>query len=138
VWISAALNWLSGRFHWVTGPSKNSELFLKLLGELRRTYRCYRRLHLALDNDSSHTSRLVESYVDRCGGRIELHPLPTRCPESNPVELIWWGLHEAVTRNHCCPDLAAVLEFAERYLAEKQPFHLHLGEVYRKLQRSPP
>jgi len=138
VWICGALNWLSGRFHWVSGPSKNSELFLKLLTELRRTYRCYRCLHLALDNDSSHTSGTVKAYVDESGERIQLHPLPARSPESNPVELIWWGLHEAVTRNHRCPELTEVLEFAERYLEEKQPFNLHLGKVYRKLQRSPP
>lgn len=113
-------------------------MFLKLLEELCRTYRCYRRLHLALDNDRSHTSGAVKGYVDGCGERIQLHPLPTRCPESKPVELIWWGLHEAVTRDHRCGELAALLKFAERYLEEKQPFHLHLGEVYRQLQRSPP
>ena len=33
VWLSGALNWRTGRFHWVAGESKNSELFLKLLAE---------------------------------------------------------------------------------------------------------
>jgi putative transposase len=60
VWISGALNFRTGRFHWVTGERKNDELFMKLLEWLRRTYRCHNHLHLAVDNDSSHTSKRVE------------------------------------------------------------------------------
>ena len=39
------------------------------------------------------------------GGRVRLHPLPSWSPESNPVELVWWSLHEAVSRNHECAGL---------------------------------
>ena len=60
VWISGALNFCTGRFHWVVGERKNDELFMKLLDQLRRTYRCHKRLHLAIDNDGSHTSKRVE------------------------------------------------------------------------------
>jgi hypothetical protein len=35
-------------------------------------------------------------------GRVVLHYLPTRAPEENPVERVFWRLHEAVTRNHRC------------------------------------
>lgn len=52
VWISGALRWSTGCFHWVTGERKNDELFLKLLEELRSTYRSDRqRLELAVNND---------------------------------------------------------------------------------------
>jgi putative transposase len=138
VWILGALNFRTGRFYWVSGPNKNSELFLKLLKELRRLYRCYPKLHLAVDNDASHTSKQVEEYLCRSTERLELHPLPARSPQSNPVELIWWGLHEAVSRNHRCEDLTELLDFAELYLQERQPFHLRLGEDYRRLERVPP
>jgi hypothetical protein len=57
VWISGALNFSTGRLHWVRGDRKNDELFMELLDQLRRTYRCHRQLHLATDNDSSHTSK---------------------------------------------------------------------------------
>ena len=100
VWISGALNFRTGGFHWVSGERKNEELFIKLLDQLRRTYRCHRELHLAVDNDASHTSKRVERYVEDSGGGIRLHPLPSWSPESNPVELVWWSLHEAVSRNH--------------------------------------
>jgi transposase len=138
VWISGALNFRTGSFHWVTGERKNDELFMKLLDRLRRIYRCHRQLHLAVDNDSSHTSKRTQRYLEDRRGRIQLHPLPSWSPESNPVELIWWGLHEAVSRNHNCEDLGDLVRFAEGYLRERQPFRLRLGELYDQLERSPP
>jgi transposase len=138
VWISGALDFKTGRLHWVTGERKDGELFMKLLDKLRRTYRCHKELHLAVDNDGSHTSKRIEKYVEDSGGRIHLHPLPSWSPESNPVELVWWSLHEAVSRNHGCEGLDDLVEFAEGYLKERQPFMLKLGEVYGQLERSPP
>jgi putative transposase len=138
VWISGALNFKTGRFHWVRGERKNGELFIELLEKLRRTYRCHKELHLAVDNDASHASGRVENYVEDSSGRIRLHPLPSWSPESNPVELVWWSLHEAVSRNHGCEHLDDLVEFAEGYLEERQPFIMKLGEVYEHLERPPP
>ena len=91
-----------------------------------------------MDNDSSHASGRVEEYVKGSSGRIRLHPLPSWSPESNPVELVWWSLHEAVSRNHQCGGVDDLVEFAEGYLKERQPLMLKLGEVYEQLERSPP
>jgi putative transposase len=138
VWISGALNFATGSFHWVSGKRKDGELFIGLLDHLRRTYRCHKHLHLAVDNDASHTGKRVRKYVEDSGGRVRLHPLPSWSPESNPVELVWWSVHEAVSRNHECEGLEDLVEFAEGYLKERQPFRLRLGEVYDQLQRPPP
>jgi transposase len=137
VWISGALEFSTGRFRWVVGERKNDELFLKLLGELRRIY-AHQRLELAVDNDASHTSKRVKRYVEDSGGGLSLHPLPAWSPLSNLVELVWWSLHEAVSRNHQCKDLSELVGFAEDYLEESQPFHLRLGEDYKRLERTPP
>jgi putative transposase len=137
VWISGALEFSTGSFHWVSGERKNDELFLKLLGELRRIYD-HQPLELAVDNDASHTSKRVKRYVEDSGGGLRLHPLPAWNPQSNPVELVWWSLHEAVSRNHQCQHLSELVGFAEGYLEERQPFHLQLGEDYKRLERSPP
>src|SRR5215218_6573263 len=72
------------------------------------------------------------------GVRIRLYPLPSWSPESNPVEVVWWSLHEAVGRNHECAGLDDLVELAEGYLEEGQPFRLKLGEVYDRLERPPP
>jgi putative transposase len=76
--------------------------------------------------------------VEDSGGRVNLHPLPSWSPESNPVEVVWWSLHEAVSRNHECTGLDDLVEFAEGYLEERQPFKPKLGEVYDRLERPPP
>ena len=138
VWISGALNFKTGRFHWVSGERRDGELFIKLLDKLRRTYRCHKQLHLATDNDGSHLSKLVKKYVEDSAGRVNLHPLPSWSPESNPVELVWWSMHEAVSRNHECAGLDELVGFAEDYLEERQPFRPKLGEVYERLERPPP
>ena len=65
VWISGALQWSTGHFHWVSAERKNDELFMKLLEELRSTYRSQQRLELAVDNDASHTSNRVKGYVGK-------------------------------------------------------------------------
>jgi transposase len=138
VWISGALNFKTGRLHWVSGERTDGELFIKLLDKLRRTYRCHKELHLAVDNDGSHLSKRVEEYMEDSGGRVRLHRLPSWSPESNPVELVWWSLHEAVSRNHECRGLDDLVELAEGYLEERQPFGSKLGEVYDRLERPPP
>jgi putative transposase len=138
VWISGALNFKTGRLHWVAGERRNDELFIRLLDHLRKIYRCHKELRLATDNDSSHTSKRVRKYVEDSAGRIRLYPLPSWSPESNPVEVVWWSLHEAVSRNHECAGLDDLVELAEDYLEERQPFRLKLGEVYDHLERPPP
>ena len=67
VWISGALNFATGRLHWVSGERRNDELFVRLLDKLRRIYRCHKELHLATDNDASHTSKRVKEYVEDSG-----------------------------------------------------------------------
>jgi transposase len=67
VWISGALQWSTGCFHWVRAERKNGELFMKLLEELGRIYPSNnkQRLELAVDNDSSHTSGRIKEYVGK-------------------------------------------------------------------------
>jgi hypothetical protein len=43
-----------------------------------------------------------------------------------------------ISRNHRCEELSDLVEFAEGYLEERQPFRLKLGEDYKQLERSPP
>jgi hypothetical protein len=75
VWISGALNFKTGRLHWVRAERKNEELFIELLDQSRRTYRCHRELHLAVDNDASHTSKRVETYMEDSGASVCTHCL---------------------------------------------------------------
>ena len=86
----------------VSAPMKrrNSEQFIAHLADLCRRLRRWKVIHVICDNAIFHKSRAVKAWVARQGGRIVLHYLPTRAPEENPVERVFWRLHEAITRNH--------------------------------------
>jgi len=86
----------------VSAPMKrrNSEQFIAHLADLCRRLRRWKVIHVICDNAMFHKSRVVQAWVARQGGRIVLHYLPTRAPEENPVERVFWRLHEAITRNH--------------------------------------
>jgi transposase len=117
---------LAGSLHWRTGRlilsppgmRRNSELFLAHLDDLRRHLRCYRVIHVVCDNARFHDCRKVRDYLAQCGGRIVLHYLPKYAPETNPIERVWWHLHDTITRNHRCRSidelLAAVYAWIER------------------------
>jgi transposase len=81
---------------------KNSELFLALLEQLRRSHPQARRIHLILDNYAIHSSRRVQKYLRSCGDLFVLHFLPPYSPEHNRIERLWRELHANVTRNHRC------------------------------------
>jgi len=108
---------LAGSLHWRTGrlllsaPARrrNAALFIAHLDDLRRHLRGYRVIHVACDNASFHDCRAVRDFLARHRGRIVLHYLPKYAPETNPIERIWWHLHETITRNHRCRTIEELL-----------------------------
>ncbi len=108
---------MAGSLHWRTGrlllsaPARrrNAALFIAHLDDLRRQLRGYRVIHVVCDNASFHGCRAVREFLARNPGRIELHYLPKYAPETNPIERIWWHLHETITRNHRCRTIEELL-----------------------------
>lgn len=109
---------LAGSLVWRTGTllvsaaggRRNTDLFLGHLDDLRRRLRCYRVIHVICDNAPFHGGRRVREYLSRWGHRVKLHYLPKYAPETNPIERIWWRLHETLTRNHRCRDIEQLLD----------------------------
>lgn len=99
---------------------RNSEQFIAHLNDLRRRLRCYKVIHVICDNAKFHTSKAVQQWVKEQGGRIVLHFLPTRAPEENPVERIFWRLHEAITRNHRCKTIEELIHQANNWMENPQ------------------
>ena len=91
------------------GRRRNAELFVAHLDDLRRRMRSFRKIHVICDNASFHRSRRVREYLAVWGHRIELHYLPKYAPETNPIERVWWQLHETLTRNHKCATIDELL-----------------------------
>jgi transposase len=65
------------------------------------------------------------------GQRVALHYLPAYSPETNPVERVWWRLHEAVTRNHRCRTMDELLELTFDWFATRARFRVET-QVYRE------
>lgn len=102
-YIYGSLSWRTGRLHLSEAcRRRNSEFFIQHLDDLRRQLRGYRHIHVICDNASFHSSRLVQKYLAGQSHRFTIHFLPAYAPESNPIERVWWHMHEMVTRNHKC------------------------------------
>lgn len=121
---------LAGSLHWRTGrlilspPGKrrNAELFVAHLDDLRGRLRCYRVIHVVCDNARFHNCRKTQEYLERWGDRIQLHYLPKYAPETNPIERVWWHLHETLTRNHRCQTLDELLDQVHEWTERQRNF----------------
>jgi transposase len=92
------------------GVRRNTQLFLGHLEDLCRRLRAWKTIHVICDNAGFHKSRQVRQWLAARQGRVVLHYLPTRAPEENRIERIFWRLHETVTRNHRCQSIDELLQ----------------------------
>src|SRR5262245_61678400 len=133
-YLAGSVNWRTGALIITEGPKRDGELFVRHLDELRRRLRRYQVIHVICDNGRFHKAarcRKVREYLGRWGHRVKLHYLPVYAPETNPIERLWWHLHEEVTRNHRCRTLEELLELTFAWLENRSPFEIE-GSVYPK------
>ena len=131
--------YLAGSLNWRTGAllvtesfpkeGRSAALFVRHLDELRRHLLRYRKIHVICDNARSHTCRLVQQYLRQWGHRVVLHYLPKYAPDTNPIERVWWHLHEEITRCHRCQSLEELLDLVFAWLQQRAPFAVE-GSVY--------
>jgi transposase len=132
---------LAGSLHWRTGrlllsaPGKqrNAALFLAHLDDLRRQLRSYRVIHVVCDNAKFHDCRAVRDYLAQHGHRLVLHFLPKYAPETNPIERVWWHLHETITRNHRWQSIDELLSQVTDWAQAQKTFYLQtasFADVY--------
>ncbi|MBV8297536.1 MAG: IS630 family transposase [Acidimicrobiia bacterium] len=131
--------YLSGSIHWRTGQvfltegkpkqGRDTALFLAHLDELRSRLRRYRKIHVICDQAKCHTSEAVAIYLWEYRERIDLHLLPAYSPDCNPIERVWWHLHEEITRNHRCQTMKELLDLTFAWFRNKNPFQVE-GSVY--------
>jgi putative transposase len=134
--------YLAGSIHWRTGAVLRTEgrpkegrcaaLFCRHLDDLRRALRHYKVIHVVCDNVGTHTaagSKLVRAYLAEWGHRVKVHYLPKYAPDTNPIERVWWRLHEAVTRNHRCRTMDELLDRTFDWFEAHGPFRVR-SKVY--------
>ena len=127
-YLAGSLNWRTGEVILSeAGFKRDANLFLQHLDELRRRFRCYRRIHVICDNAIFHRPdrcKKVQEYMAKWGHRIVLHFLPTYAPETNPIERVWWHLHEEITRNHRCQNIEELLDLVFGWLSAAPYFDI--------------
>jgi putative transposase len=124
-YLAGSLHWRTGRlFVSEPGTQRNSVLFVRHLHDLRTKLRQYRHIHVICDNARFHNCRLVDKFLERWGHRISIHFLPKYAPETNPIERVWWHLHEEITRNHRCKTIEELVDLVFEWLKYKENFEI--------------
>ena len=135
-YLSGSMSWRSGELVVTEGTRRNAELFVRHLDDLRRSFRHYRRIHVVCDNARFHTvegSRLVRQYMAEQRDRTVLHYLPAYSSQDNPIERVWWHLHEEITRNHRCRSMEELVKLTFAWLDERGSFKIE-GGMYERLR----
>ena len=131
------MSWRTGELVVTEGTRRNAALFVAHLEDLRRRFRSCHRIHVICDNARFHTiagSLLVREYLAEHGDRIVLHYLPAYSPQDNPIERVWWHLHEEITRNHRCTSIDELVKLVTAWLEERGAFKIQ-GRMYERLRR---
>ena len=124
-YLAGSLNWRTGALLVTKGfpkQGRSAALFVRHLDDLRCQLLCYRKIHVLCDNARIHDCRLVQRYLQRWGHRLVLHFLPTYAPDTNPIERIWWHLHEEITRCHRCHTMEELLDLVFAWLQKRARF----------------
>ena len=135
-YLSGSMSWRSGELVVTEGTSRNAELFVRHLDDLRCRFRHYKKVYVICDNARFHTvkgSLVVRQYLMEHGDRIVLHYLPSYSPQDNPIERVWWHLHEQITRNHHCQCIGELLDLTMAWLDEHGAFKIE-GAMYQRLK----
>ncbi len=131
-YLAGSLNWRTGALITTRGPKRDGELFVRHLHDLRRRLRRYTKVHVICDNAWFHTDCwAVWEFVAKHGHRVVLHFLPKYAPDCNPIERVWWALHEQITRNHRCKDLDELVELVMGWLDDRKVFPVE-DKVYTR------
>ncbi len=127
-YLAGSLHWRTGLLIQTVGPKRDGALFVRHLHDLRRHLRCYKKIHVICDNAKfHHDCWAVWEFCYQYGDRVVLHFLPKYAPELNPIERVWWVLHDQITRNHQCPDLPELVALVLAWLADRKRFAIDMA-----------
>jgi hypothetical protein len=130
-YLAAALDHLSGHVISCVGERKTALLFIELLKALEAAYPAatHHRLYVVVDNYRIHKAKAVEQWL-ATHSRFELLLLPTYCPKANPIERVFWEVHDKCTRNHRRKQIGQLVGDVEQHLKVNGPWPYKLSEIY--------
>jgi transposase len=130
-YLAGALDHLSGSVVSCIGERKRAGLFLALLEALDEAYpaTAYSRLYVVVDNFRIHKAKAVAEWL-ATHRRIKLLFLPTYCPKANPIERVFWEVHDKCTRNHRRKQIGQLVGDVEQHLKVNGPWPYKLSAIY--------
>lgn len=130
-YLAGALDHLTGQVIQCVGGRKTAGLFLELLQAIEHGYpmTAYREVFVVLDNFSIHKAKVVRHWLEQ-HPRIKLIFLPTYCPQGNPIERLFWEVHDKCTRNHRRRKIEQVVGDVKTYLQEEGPWRYNVSQIY--------
>ena len=51
-------------------------------------------------------------------------------PETNPIERVWWHLHETITRNHRCRSIDELVALAYDWFTTNNNYYLDMRNTF--------
>jgi transposase len=130
-YIAGAYNPDTGDLITTEGPSKSSDLFIALLSALVVAFPDAGTIHLVLDNYIIHKSKKTQAALAKLHGKIKVYFLPPYCPMHNPIERVWWDVHEHVTRNHRHPSIDDLMTAVRGYVQLYDDQGVHAASLSR-------
>jgi transposase len=129
-YLAAALDWRTGEIRYVVGVGKNNFLFRQLLALLEES--CgpeIKTIYVVCDNYKIHKAQAVERWLEQ-HPRFERLWTPTYCPKANPIERVFWEVHDKCTRNHTRKQMWRLVGDVEQYLETEGPWPYELSKIY--------
>lgn len=120
-YLAGALNAVTGNVVWVEWKKKNSEIFIRLLAQLRKRYRRARKITLIADNYVIHKSAMTQCFL-RHNSKFEILFQPAYHPWVNKIELLWKQLHDTVTRNHRHSTINKLMAAVRTFMLNVSPY----------------
>ncbi len=120
--IYGALNYRTGRSHYMVHPKKNSQQFCEFLRQLLEA-NSERRLVLVIDNASYHRTQAVRQLLDDHSDHVFVIWLPKYSPELNLIEGLWGYLKRSALNNY--------------FYGEIESLEAAIHEAFTELQQHP-
>jgi transposase len=117
--LFGALNSRTGQWSYLLREHMDKEDFIAFLEHLLTVY-ASGPIILIVDNYSSHTAKLVASWLAE-HPRLQMHYLPKYCSHLNPVEPIWLRLKERMAANRLYGSLDGLLEAVTKFFDAMTP-----------------
>jgi putative transposase len=137
-YLSGSIPWRTGQVFLTAGRPKqgrDTAPFLAHLDEWRSRLRRYWKIPVICDSAKCHTSAEVAIDLWEHRARIERHLLPKSNPDCDPIERVWWNLHDRITRNHGCETMEELWDLTFAWLGGRNPFTVE-DKVYRTVASS--